>query len=230
MRQTALTRSARPAAANDTAPIRRRAPRSRALLFMARLHAGPVDERCMVLDISPCGAAVRTEAPHRVDESVRLDLGDGFAAAGTVRWSRDGQFGIEFAEPVDIAPLFAAPEAPVSPWPTPTAKHTGGRRADARIPWSTRVALQLGEERRLGELHDVSATGGRINLATTKGLARGDRVTLRIDDRFDSAGTVRWVTPGAIGLAFEHPLPLWRLEARLSGPEPVAGAPGLNRH
>ena len=228
MRRTATTRSARPAAAGVASPIKRRAPRSRALLFMARLHAGPVDERCMVLDISPCGAAIRAEAPHRVDETVRLDLGDGFAAVGTVRWSRDGHFGVEFAEPVDIAPLFAAPEAPASPWPAPTGKPTGGRRADARIPWSTRVAVQLGEERRLGELHDVSATGGRINLATTSGLARGDRVTLRIDERFDSAGIVRWVTPGAIGLAFDHPLPLWRLEARLSERAPAVGGPCLS--
>jgi len=205
-------------------PMRRGANRSRSLLIMARLQAGAVDERCLVLDISPCGAAVRTTVPLNVDARVRLDIGACLTAIGTVRWNRHGHGGVEFDQPVDLAPLLAALGVPATPGPARTAA-AAGRRSEPRIPWSTTVELQHGDERCAGELHDVSATGGRINLASTRGLQRGERVVVRIDDRFDGQGLVRWVTPGAIGLAFDPPLPLWRLEPQLA----TAAAPQAAR-
>lgn len=195
-----------------TTPSRRRVQRSRSLLMAARLETAQVDELCLVLDISPCGAAVRTIAPRSVDEPVRLDFGDSFAAAGTVRWSGDGHCGIEFDDIVDLAPLFVPAGSSASARTAPAREAAGARRTQPRMRRRTQVVLRYGDERQAGELHDVSAVGSRINLATTSGLQRGDRVSFWVEDRFECHGTIRWVTPGAIGVAFDPTLRFWKLE------------------
>ena len=54
-----------------------------------------------IVNLSPSGAMVTCrEIPH-IGERVALQLPDGRAAPGDVRWVRDGRIGIHFAAPLE---------------------------------------------------------------------------------------------------------------------------------
>ncbi len=197
---------------------RRRTHRSRPGLMMARLASDTADDLCLVTDLSPRGAGLRTIRPRSEGERVLLDFGDALVVGGTMRWNENGRCGVEFDEVVDLGPLFEAglfrsgslahgeARAPTR------LRGPRQRRAQPRLRRCARVVLQHGGRNLVGQLIDVSPAGGRIDLVDTAGFGVGDRVSFWVEDRFDCEGEVRWIAPQALGVAFDPPLRVWKLE------------------
>lgn len=189
-------------------PERRRADRSRTVLMMARLEAELADDICLICNISPLGARVRTAQELAPGQAVRLDFGDALVVAGTVRWAQTGECGIEFERPADLAPLFAQAAESDAGRPVFVAP----QRAHPRLRRCAHVVVRHAQGAMEADLYDVSPAGARLDLADPAGFALGDRVSFAIEDRFDCEGRVRWVGQRSIGVTFDAPLRIWKLE------------------
>lgn len=194
-------------------PSRRQVHRSRAVLMMARLEADLADNLCLVCDISPLGARLKTTQDIAVGDRVLLDFGDMLEVAGTARWSDGGTCGIEFAHPVDLAPLFdRAGAARNGRYAVREPMPPRARRSQPRLRRCAHLALQHAGSSVAADLFDISPAGARIVVGDPGQFTVGSRVGFSVEDRFDCEGTVRWIGRSAIGVAFDPPLRLWKLE------------------
>ena len=85
---------------------------------MARLHSLDHEARVKIRNISANGAMI--EAPGNVPLGLRvsLELADGWAFAGEVRWRRGNRFGVEFDRPIAVRE-FVLGEPPPAEAPPP---------------------------------------------------------------------------------------------------------------
>lgn len=192
-------------------PSRRRVRRSQAVLMMGRLEADMADDLCLVCDISPLGARLKTVQPVVLGDHLTLDFGDLLKIGGTVRWCEDGYCGLEFDGAVDLAPLFHIAAHPHSP-DAPAGAEGQSRRAHPRLRRCADVVIRQRGKRLRGQLFDISPVGGRIDLVSTDDFVPGDPISFTIEDRFEGEGSVRWVDQDRIGVSFDPPLRLWKLE------------------
>lgn len=198
---------------HSVSPSRRKVHRSRAVLLMARLETEWADDLCLISDISPAGAGLRTARAMVVGEAVKLEFGDTLVVGGTVRWLKDGCCGVEFDRVIDLEPLFR--RAGMTEQVRRALQDRGepmGRRAQPRLRRCAEVLVRHERNDLPGQLVDLSPDGARIDLAEPAAIAPGDRVNFTIEDRLDCEGTVRWVRGRSAGVAFETPLRLWKLE------------------
>lgn len=93
-------------------------PQRLALLRVARLHSLDHEARVKIRNISANGAMI--EAPGNVPLGLRvsLELADGWAFAGEVRWRRGNRFGVEFDRPIAVRE-FVLGEPPPAEAPPP---------------------------------------------------------------------------------------------------------------
>lgn len=197
----------------DAVPGRRKVHRSHAVLLMARLEGEAADDLCLVCDISPLGAGLKTAQATFPGERIVLDFGDALAVPGSVQWNGDGQCGVAFDHAVDLEPLFRHADhlARVGAIES-DGTEPGHRRSHPRLRRCAQVTINRGGMRLTGDLHDISPNGARIEMDMVCGIAPGDRLALAIEDRFDAEGIVRWIGEHAMGVAFDPPMRLWKLE------------------
>ena len=196
-------------------PSRRRVHRSRGLKMTARLVTAKADDLCLVSDISPFGAGVSTMQRTAPGDLVTLDFGDKLLIRGIVIWSAEGRCGITFDHLVDLAPLFLTEQGSSRSPAAATDPATPHRRASPRLRRCADVVIRHGTQKFGGRLFDVSQTGCRVDLAEAMTLARGDRVHFEIVDRIECEAVVCWSNAGSVGLEFDPPLRLWKLEKLL---------------
>ncbi len=71
----------------------------------ARLHAGTGSRQCAIRKISPLGAAISADQLGPAGDHVAIELASGQRCAATIDWSRGGDAGLRFDEPIDILAL-----------------------------------------------------------------------------------------------------------------------------
>lgn len=80
-------------------------PARHSLLWKAVLHWDHGTFRVRIRNISAEGAMLEGAGELDVDTGVVLDLGEGGAVSGTIRWARSGQFGVRFDDRFDMRRL-----------------------------------------------------------------------------------------------------------------------------
>lgn len=190
----------------------RSGPRHRAVLLACRLVTARADDLCLVRDISVNGARAQTSLTTSVGEHVTLEFGNLCRLAGIVRWTRNGELGVEFDAPADLAPLIAGTGEP-RPFDGWKRRRTDARRAFPRFRRCAVAGLSLHGLRHSGLLHDLSPAGAAIDLDPGSGLQVGDWVHCEIAGLAGRSATVRWTGPARVGVSFDIPLPLRLFDA-----------------
>jgi hypothetical protein len=114
--------------------IAARAPRQ-SLLWKAVLHWDHGTFKVRIRNISAEGAMLEGAGELAVDTGIVLDLGDGGAVSGIVRWARSGQFGIRFDGRFDMRRLVRA-EQPRDSSPALVKPAYLENELDRNSPWA----------------------------------------------------------------------------------------------
>jgi hypothetical protein len=125
-----------------------RAPRH-SLLWKAVLHWDHGTFKVRIRNISAEGAMLEGAGELPADSGILLDLGDGGAVSGHVRWARSGQFGIRFERRFDMRRLVRQPD-PQEAVPAMVKPAYLESELDANSPWAAAwdkfTPEDLGEE------------------------------------------------------------------------------------
>ena len=160
---------------------------------------------CLVRNLSPFGlmGRVYTTLPHGTAISVRFH--PALTAEGSVAWSKDGQLGIRFDQPIDVDGVLSdlvrkLPDGKVSRAP--------------RLPIQCKAELGIADRTLVIELRDISQRGIK---ACASFVRPGDVVQVKIPGLEPRKAVVRWTRPELAGLHFVRPLSLdelahWAIE------------------
>jgi hypothetical protein len=125
-----------PAADNDPERVDREPRQS--LLWGAMLHWARGSQGVRLRNISTEGAMLEGSEDLADDTGVVLDLGEGGAVSGRVRWSRAGQIGVRFDERYDLHKLARTGSSAPVPSPEMLKPDYLGNELDPASPWAGR--------------------------------------------------------------------------------------------
>jgi hypothetical protein len=172
---------------------RRGQERHTTLLRVALLHAGGVQDICVVKNISSTGLSTRVYTKLAIGESVQIEFRSGELLTGSVVWARDREVGISFRTAIDVNAVLAGR------WVT----EIGRARNLPRIQVACQGQLRTGSGSRSVLLRDISQAGARLCLETPD--APTGAVVLSLPGLPPVAGVVRWVGGNDLGVSFnEH--------------------------
>ena len=184
---------------------RRQSARAQAVLLMARITGASFDTICMVQDISPFGAKIRTGIKLPDGDLVTLSIAGTFEILAAVCWARDGYMGLSFGDRLDDGVLFNA------------VGQAKGRRMAQRFRRCADVTLATPRHVHTGRLVNLSTGGAAIELDGGRALSMGTPVIITIKRFLQRTARLQWVTETHAGLAFDSPLRLDKMEHCLIG-------------
>lgn len=151
---------------------------------------------CVVRNVSEGGLMgnVFTALAHGTPITVRFS--QRAAMNGNVRWSRDGQVGVQFSSPIDVQALLTEISLRIA---------DGQVTRAPRLPLSFHGEVTVGGRKQWFEAHDISQYGIKL---TAPNLREGEEVLLHIDGLDTRKAVVRWERRGFVGLRFLRPLSL----------------------
>lgn len=162
---------------------------SRAKTFFrpACIEYGDIRHVAMLRDISPDGAGLVGSLPLRVGQQVDVRWSSNAPVSATVRWIKDGRFGLaaDFSE-------YLAP----SPY---------NYRA-LRVPIGLPVRLHTDGETQSGELLNMSQAG--LALALAKPVRKGSYATIECGRESFECATIKWERDGVAGVRLAEGLRL----------------------
>jgi hypothetical protein len=109
-----------------------------ALLRRGTLYWSGISIPVRLRNISAGGARVDSERELVAGSEVELDLGEAGFQVAEVRWSKDGQVGLRFADEFDLDSLTAAPAAAAGPAPEVLKPAYLETELRADSPWAAR--------------------------------------------------------------------------------------------
>lgn len=170
---------------------------SRTFTLLLVAHVAREDGRdglCRVRNVSPGGLMADVVMHIREGEAVRVDLRNGQSRAGVVRWVKDGQFGMQFDEPLaDVQAFLAEPDRAVRADGVPVIRSP---RLDAECS----ASLLLDGRHYPGTVCDLSQGGAR--LVTSAPADRDRLLTLSVPGLPSLRTVVRWSDLPSIGVSF----------------------------
>lgn len=142
-------------------------------------------------NLSLHGAAGRSIFPIHVDTEIVVRFEDGFAAAGQVRWTRNGMIGIAFRRrlPSDLL--------------QPASRIR--RRRSARFVVVHPALLVIGGQSAPCTIRNITTFG--LMIETETDLKPGQIVAI-LSSEFDYCGQVRWASDGKAGIRTFTPVNL----------------------
>lgn len=176
---------------------RRAGPRHISILRVGRISCGDQDQLCIVRNISAGGLMVGSNRPPEVDQRVIVELRSDKQMPGTVRWSRDGNSGIQLDEEINVEAVLREERNPLL-------------RIRPRAPRFLRrgTVKLIGEgEPVLGDIIDISIGG--LSCRPERPLKRGEPVVASVQGLVATTAEIRWTKGDVTGVRFEKPLP-WR--------------------
>jgi hypothetical protein len=181
----------------DYPPERRSGARHMSVLRAGRISFDGDDHLCIVRNISAGGLMVGCNTPPLPDRRVTVELRSDKQMHGVVRWSRDGQCGIQVDEPIDVEQVLREERNPLL-------------RIRPRAPrFVRRGSVKLiGEgDPVIGDIMDISIGG--LSCRPDRPLKRGEPVVASIAGLVATTAEVRWTKGDVVGIRLEKPLP-WR--------------------
>ena len=189
-------------AAPPCSPQRRNSERHVSLLRVGTLVASDRRELCLIRNISAGGMLVRIYSSIRAGERVSVELREGEAMTGVVRWTKDDCVGLAFDEPIDVIGLISG-------------------SSESKRPRMPRIEVTCAAWVRDGaQVHRVSAldiSQGGVKIATAATLPVCGQVVVTMIDLAPCPGVVRWRDGDAYGISFNRPLGLSDLVNWLQG-------------
>lgn len=188
---------------DDSADRRAGDNRLMTILRVGKLIVGEgVQELCLIRNISEGGLMAHVYSSHEVGDRVRVELRSDTQVAGTIRWVRDDNVGVEFDENVDVAGVLShhAPE--------------GQKPRAPRLDIRGVARLKIGEDFWRVEVRDLSQGGARVIIDVP--LQIGEEAVITIDGLRSTKAIVRWQDDSQAGLEFIPRLPFDELIAWLA--------------
>lgn len=118
----------------------------------ARLHLGSGGRECAIRKISPLGVAISADQIGAAGEQISIELASGQRCAAIIDWSRTGEAGLRFDEPIDILALINRN----------LVAQPAERRALPRIELRFAARLKWGEHCEAALTRNISARGMQI--------------------------------------------------------------------
>lgn len=172
---------------------RRTGERHLSLLRVGALTIGDRRELCLIRNISSGGMLVRAYSAVAPGTRVEIELKQGEAIPGAVRWARNDCLGISFDAPIDVLGLLAASED----GPRPRMP----RVAVDRTAW-VRVESVVHRTRAV----DISQGGLKVDYPGE--LPVNAKVVVSLAGLDPCQGVIRWRADGAYGITFNRVIPL----------------------
>lgn len=198
-----------------TPPVELRGPELRAaerfspVMRTAKVLCGHTEYICLVRNISATGTALRFFHKPPRDETLWLEMANGYRAEIQCLWRDGDQAGYQFSNPIEIADLLDAPGIHSRPDIRIKLGVSGAISANGIVSWAT--------------ILDLSQTGARIE--TDASMAVRQLVYMTIDGLTPRVGHVRWRDGQAHGLVFQQSLGLVELARLVHEVGPFTAAP-----
>ena len=179
---------------------RRSGERHLSLLRVGALMIGDRRELCLIKNISAGGMMIR--AYSRIEPGTRLavELKQGEAVRGVVRWARDDYVGVSFDFPIDVVALISA-------------QTDGQRPRMPRVEVHCSAWVRQDATVHRTQVSDISQGG--IKIECRDDLAIGAEVAVTLIGLPPQQGVVRWKSGNAYGITFNRVLALSQLVAWL---------------
>lgn len=176
----------------------RTAQRVMTVFKAARVGSATADDLGLIRNISPEGLMVETRLRLVVDDAVVIEIQSGNPMEGSVRWSRDGMAGIHLAQAIDLA------EALRTSGPGDVVDRIRPPRFERVVD----ATLQCEGRHWPAATRNISLSGAQLVTDEPLLLPRNAHAMVRIDGLGVLGSVLRWQRGTAIGIRFEHPLPL----------------------
>lgn len=180
-------------------PERRNDKRHLKILRVGTLIIGSRTELCLIRNISAGGLMAHVYSPLEVGEIVTVALKSTHVLHGKVIWTREGNAGIEFDEPIDVEEMLSNPTLLENGWLP--------RMPRVEIDWLATV--RSGAHTTWVSLRDISQGG--VKFESDAPLQPGAQVTLTVDKFRSIRGVVRWWDQGLGGISFNELIPFQEL-------------------
>ena len=144
------------------------------------IHDGGMRWNCSIRRISPLGATIRGDIALALGEDVAVELANGTRPQGTVDWSRGGEAGVVFKQPIDLIALINRN----------LISQPAERRAMPRVELRCPVHLKWGASVAAAMLRNISANGLQVEGEDLP--ARGTFVSTYVEGLNVPAGEVAW--------------------------------------
>ncbi|WP_298675630.1 PilZ domain-containing protein [uncultured Sphingomonas sp.] len=177
----------------------------RTLLVARLVRAEGHETLCRIRNLSPSGMMIETPAPVRNGEDIVIELRDE-RFAGRVMWTSEGQAGVHFAAPIDVASVLGDARLAI-------ARQDRPRAPRFRVECPAQVSL-YGRTIE-ATVDDLSQSGVRLRMENP--LAPGSEFVLTIAGLPTMACSARWSDEDFCGAIFHGILPYDSLAAWLEG-------------
>jgi hypothetical protein len=179
---------------------RRSAARQISVMLTAKLRSASHHQPCRIVNLSVTGAKIETLADLAVGESVLIEFRSDLEVAGTVRWRKAGQAGIEFGAPIELQAALRRSEIRIE-------------RIKPRPPryqCSAAVIVESPHRRVYCRAVDISSTGLKIDSPLMS--PAGQVVTIEIEGLPRHKAQLVWLSEHASGLKLLNPFRFQELE------------------
>jgi len=180
-------------------PQRRRDTRHLKILRVGTMISEGKRELCLIRNISAGGLMAHVYSPYQVGQQVGVALKSHTPLEGHVAWSKDGNVGIEFHEPIDVEEMLS----------NQTSLENGWVPRMPRVEIDRLATVRCGAQTIWVTLRDISQGG--VKLEADQPLPVDQPVVLTIDKFRSINGVVRWFDDGVGGLSFNEPIPFQEL-------------------
>ena len=184
-------------------PERREQQRQLTILRVGILVIDGRRELCLIRNISAGGLMAHVYTPLQNDQRVTVELKSNQPIGGRIVWIEEGNAGIAFDAPVDVAELLA----------NPPQLDNGWRPRLPRVEIDRLATLRVGADTYWAQVRDVSQGGVKVD--TDRPLEAGAQVVVTLEYFRPVAGTVRWCRDDSCGIAFNQLIPFDELIAWL---------------
>jgi hypothetical protein len=181
-------------------PERRRDERYVTTMRVSAMFVDQASQFCLVTNISCGGLRARIFSDVRIGASVTVELTSGQHVAGIVIWAQDGQAGLRFDRPIDVASISSL---------AATAAY-GLRARPPRIEVRRLALVRKGGRVLRGETADISEGGVKLSLP---GALEFGQAAVSIAGLGTMKGVVRWSRENMAGIEFNEVLPCQKLIA-----------------
>ena len=180
-------------------PDRRNSARHLKILRVGTLVNGGRRELCLIRNISAGGLMAHVYSTMQVGQEISVALKSNHMLSGFVIWTKEGNVGIAFKEPIDVEEMLSQTsltEEGLQPrMPRIEVDWLATVRAGATVTWVT--------------IRDISQGG--IKFESDTPIEAGQQVTLTIEGFRSIAGVLRWYADGQGGIQFNEVIPFSEL-------------------
>jgi hypothetical protein len=175
----------------------RRAAPHRRTLRVAALMKGEERELCVVRSVSEGGMMLDIFSHVEPGQPMEVELKNRHRLRGSVRWVEEGQCGMEFDAPADVAQILSK------------EVDEDAVRRTPRLEVVARARLRVGG--RVYQTKTIDISQGGIRLACASPLPRNGEAVVTLEGMEPVPGAIRWYKEGVAAISFNNLLPVSRL-------------------